>query len=929
MERLKPSEHKEFERLIRDFIAWEYPKYDHFTLYGKNGERQYGCDVLNQERTLIVQCKCLDNSIKGSHDNLISEIKKNYEEACNHFPSMQRFVVCTTLDVKQTTQDRLKELEKQIPIDIWFWDEIEQLNGGILTINRKYAEEFEKPLFLHKNNPAVCLKNLFVLQNYREIRPYSQERDHNNKLWKRIGQFVEASKPQLLIIEGDAGCGKTSLVQSLCWHDREGDKIAELVLKHYPLLTVRLRDLDKKRIVDNEGLLPAIMDDLGIATNLRHEDRKEQLLRRFPRAVLILDGFDELCIIEGLHNNDYEDLLYQLLRERLDNWRFIVTSRPNYIHRDINVFNDILELQHFDIECREKWIKQYTDVNRCGQKLDEALKKYLRDSEADVICDAPLTLYLAAGGNVGPKEQSNLWRLYRRLFYDELSERQYDTSDHPGAKYREEAYRLAEAISYQMYLSRNTQLWIRDDMLEELAKNLVSSSSESSHDKELRARALTERCTALCCYWKAQTDRGAVEFYHNNIRDFFLCEKIYDNLDAIYQDRTLDAEKKKQAIITFFRDSFRITKLENRVVDFLYLRALWEREQGKQSFPTLERKEKLLPGLFQQFLSDGTVYDGLNEKHLIRAITAILSCITQVYQAVLAPFHEREMLSWWIDVQEVNDAGLLRSVFTDVICEITDDLPLVCTWPSYGILSGLDLSRKDLTAANLHSTNLRNANFQLSNLHGANLQNGVLMGANLRGAFLFGTKMTGANMVAANLQEAKMPAAIMKDVCLTEANLKEADLFNADMQDAVLTKADLRNADLHSVNAQNACLQFADLRGANLYGANMQHANLYGANSRDVDMHNANLRGANFQDADLYGANLQDANLYGANLQDADLHNVNLRGANLQEANLYGTNLYGANLDGANVYNTDLHRANMLDADLQNVMLLNVDLQDK
>ena len=39
-----------------------------------------------------------------------------------------------------------------------------------------------------------------------------------------------------------------------------------------------------------------------------------------------------------------------------------------------------------------------------------------------------------------------------------------------------------------------------------------------------------ERCV-LCAYWKSNGTDGVLEFYHNNIRDYFLCEYIYNKIN--------------------------------------------------------------------------------------------------------------------------------------------------------------------------------------------------------------------------------------------------------------------------------------------------------------------------------------------------------------------------------------------------------------
>ena len=312
MERPKPEEHRKFELITREFISLVYSdSYGYFTIYGKNGDSQHGCDVKDQRGRVIVQCKCYSNANKRFFD----ELHGDYSDACKHFHAMERFVICTTISRSTDVNDKLQSMqgsnERQIPIEVYFWEDINDRMLSHGSDNTSYAEQFEEPLFLHKDDPKVCLKNLFVPQKYSEGRDAEGNPEVFDDLYDRLARFV-SDQDKLLIIEGDAGCGKTSLVQSLCYHDREGDELTEKTLGGRPLVTVRLRDINKDLISAERGLMPSIAAYLGVESH-RDTERTEELNRRFPHAVLVLDGFDELCIIEGI--SYYDRLLAKLSRE--------------------------------------------------------------------------------------------------------------------------------------------------------------------------------------------------------------------------------------------------------------------------------------------------------------------------------------------------------------------------------------------------------------------------------------------------------------------------------------------------------------------------------------------------------------------------------------------------------------------------------------
>lgn len=758
MERPTPEQHKEFELMTREFISYEYPDYNgHFTLYGRNGQRQYGCDVKDQAGKLIVQCKCYDNCDQKSGDKLVEKIGQDYKNACRHFKKMKLFVVCTTLSRSTDIDGRLKDFEKDIPIHVYFWEDIESAIHSSYTANKEYAEQFEEPLFLHKDDPRVCLKNLFVPQKYSEVRDAEGNPKVFDDLYDRIARFV-SHQDKLLIIEGDAGCGKTSLVQSLCYHYREGDELAKKMLGGRPLVTVRLRELaDYRDLITRErGLMPAIAAYLGVEGS-RDTERIKELNKRFPNAVLILDGFDELCIIEGI--NDYDRLLFMLFHERLDGWKFILFSRPNYIHGNIDIPHASIGLRHFDEEKRWEWMGRFTDPDKCGGTIEDGMKRFILENSEEGVCDTPLTLYLLTSTDgIDEKTRGNLWRLYNRIFGREINARRYDTHIHPlTSVYAKGSFMLAELVAHEIYLTGNKVLYVDEEQLVNIAEKLPGEYKDKRGE-------LAKHCLGLSCYWKVG-ERGMAEFYHNNIRDFFLCEMIWRGVNDIYCSSRLDDGEKREALIAFFRNKFRRGALELKVCEFIRLRAAACREDETAGFPKCEVEHPLLPDFFEKMLTDGRVFDRLGEKQLLRVIKSILGCVLDYYVPACEPFYEKGKLRLWRNVEDVNVSGMFRM----------------------------------LSHANLRKTDLNHAD---------------LMRSDLAGADLTGADLTDADLTRADLTGADLAYAVLMDADLTRADLTFADLTGAILTDAILTRADLRRADLMRAHLTSAHLRGADLRGA-------------------------------------------------------------------------------------------------------------------
>ncbi|MDJ0713899.1 MAG: pentapeptide repeat-containing protein [Prochloraceae cyanobacterium] len=189
-------------------------------------------------------------------------------------------------------------------------------------------------------------------------------------------------------------------------------------------------------------------------------------------------------------------------------------------------------------------------------------------------------------------------------------------------------------------------------------------------------------------------------------------------------------------------------------------------------------------------------------------------------------------------------------------------------------LKEVNLSKIDLSFADLREAKLSFANLSSANLKYADLREAKLSSADLSFANLIGAKLRSANLSFADLREAK----------LSFANLSSANLKYADLREAKLSFANLKYADLRSAKLIGANLSSADLREAKLRGANLRSANLRSANLSFADLREAELRGANLSSADLSSANLKYADLSSANLKYADLSSAKLIGAYLEKA---------------------------------------------
>lgn len=450
----------------------------------------------------------------------------------------------------------------------------------VFAANQQYAKSFEEPLFLHKGikGTSVNLKNLFVLQKYNMIKARSCQiqttaEGSQKDLQEEISDFLKDNDTHFLFIEGDAGSGKTTLAAWMNYHYSQNDEIAEQLFCDRPLITIRLRDLDKKCIAEQRSLSSAILKYMNISS-------LDDLERIFPEAVMLLDGFDELCMIERI-DIKHENLLYDLHKKQLAGFQFIVTTRPKFISVEFDVQSEFISLKHFDHKQREMWLYRYTSAEYCAQTIDDAVHYYIThidDDTSSCICDTPMTLYMLATKKGTSEFLENSWALYNHIFYDELSETEYNKMfPNPVRKYshdiiilRDVLYQVSEEIAFHMYQKNNQTFFLSNH---ELALIIERLSEKLQILKQANMQEIVERCYALCCYWKANSDRGAVEFLHNNIRDFFLAEKIYRELNEVVQDLTNDDSEPRtycKKITQKLCSLFQYGVLETKVCEFIF-----------------------------------------------------------------------------------------------------------------------------------------------------------------------------------------------------------------------------------------------------------------------------------------------------------------------------------------------------------------------
>lgn len=140
--------------------------------------------------------------------------------------------------------------------------------------------------------------------------------------------------------------------------------------------------------------------------------------------------------------------------------------------------------------------------------------------------------------------------------------------------------------------------------------------------------------------------------------------------------------------------------------------------------------------------------------------------------------------------------------------------------------------------------------------------------ANLSGANLAGVDLWKANLVLADLTNADLSRARLRDANLIRANLSGARLQEVNLLGATLNDSQLKDANFNKADLSLAHFQGANLDGANLVQANgietdFRFANLSRSNLSGVTMFHTQALGTRFENVVFTGARIQDWNING------------------------------------------------------------------
>lgn len=686
------------------------------------------------------------NKINEEHSLLIqeSEIKEITYRIARQFEIIlfdekysklyKQFIVCNKLD---DLENDIKEIKEEI---IEF---INNKENQYKTDNKSYERDFVKPLFRHRERTVVSLKDVFI-KPYLTINGSKKRYDAITA----IQDFVQTDGCGVFFIEGFGGYGKSSIASFLAYNHTFNSASKDIsFLNNRQLIIIRLRDVEGEDKIST------------IKKNLKNNDYIEN------DAVLIFDGLDELCMIEKKNGST---IAKEIMKEfSFYPRKIIITTRPTYINytnlknnlKSLNIKFKIAEICCFDEDQITNFATNFAKYDKSHIGVLEYVKNLpLEKKENKSIYGSPFLLYLILSGGIKEEEKDNSWLLMHRLFHDELFNPPYGNDRDVDEDMAEIIYQFNCDIAYEIFKTQNKKLSMTSNELKKIFHNDdVKDIVEKSH--------------GLFSYMR-KSDSGAVEFVHNHIRDYFLCEKVFREINTWYSTDEIDG--------------YEIAQNLGKLLKYFYFTdetKLFIKEALQSNVYTniIEKCEKEpLSNIFDWFYeSDGVVEYNVKESNGLsyKEISYyVIDNSAYIYRTIYDLKNRENEKIYWISEKAIN--GIISNSDNSFLFTGQSRKNLVYdALKSYfknAFLSNANLSYMDLSFVDLRGANLYEANLFKAELTGADLR-----GADLTKASLHEVDLNGANLSGADLSSAYLNGA---DLSFSE-NISEAIFYMTEYDD--------------------------------------------------------------------------------------------------------------------------------------------------
>ena len=811
-----------------------------------------------------------------------------------------------------------------------------------------YASNYVSPLFLHKyEDSGITLQNLYIDPSFsrvyaterQKINLYAEDQTENRNMVEALCDFLwqkrKNDKERILFIEGDAAIGKTSLISWLCYHysqidskdDTRDRQIGRAIFMNRKIVCVRLRELDFS--TPGQSAVSVVLKYLEI-------DSLESFRSQYANAILLLDGADELSMVSGITSSSIETFLLDI-RNAFSNHKLIVTTRPKFLNME--AFNKAtfqtrhIVLNHFNKEMRQEWLEKY---KACGEVIPSSTETYilsLSDEMASGVADTPLALYLLVRCDMREELQGNNWALFHEIFTNAIVEAEYNenfrsTANDLRHRKAQTNYQVVCRIAYRMFQNaKEERYYVTESEIQEVIRD--TDLNGISPD-------LIRQTCALCAYWKNSTTLGALEFYHNNIRDFFLCEYLCGELISCFKEstkETLATNLIELGCRVFAWGSIPGTTWEQTLA-FLYLRLKYESESARKDdglFALIQRKPHIHNTMHTLVVGSRLWnYNYQDVPYLCAKYTFVnMLMLIRVLMEFVPDREKMPVINLWHDDAEKelwSRIGVLRDwreLFTSSVT-ISDSLRIGIGSGTY--LSDINLSQSTLIKPDFMGAILTNSQFQKSQIQQATFAEAELTGSNFSESNMPGANFTKANLTDVSFEEATLLKAVFLGACLLNTNF-----VSANVNGACFAESRIEDCDWKSAKFGNNSFSYAEVCGVTIGNKKLErlifdHSTvkkliIQGANLIDICICDSSVfYESNFSKTEFILSTPDFGCIEGATFIDCDFKQSKINGmkcisnVHAEQCSFRDANLNGLRIENCTFVNCDFQDASFMGA---------------
>ena len=240
--------------------------------------------------------------------------------------------------------------------------------------------------------------------------------------------------------------------------------------------------------------------------------------------------------------------------------------------------------------------------------------------------------------------------------------------------------------------------------------------------------------------------KNAIEFYHNNIKDYFCCEYIWMNLQRIYQKILPDRFWMESWFLSNFQNMFQFTvymKDNNQsnepsmVSQFFKSKLLhYKQKDIKENFISQELSNRYFKYFFGKMLQTGMIYkyEYSGNKNILNMMANIYASVLSIYHSIYIIYLEgKELIEFTKEeyTVDISTSFIYRLLF--LMGSIHNQ-----SYLKYDgiMLSFISLEKHDFRFASFKGCLLIGCNFQGCDLRGTNFAYAKLQEADLRNTMM-------------------------------------------------------------------------------------------------------------------------------------------------------------------------------------------------